>query len=144
MTLLDRFRSYYQHFDHDNFDVLGDIYCQDIQFSDPVHKIDGLPELKAYFAQMCSGLESCRFEFVGETIAAESAWFKWEMYYQHPKLQGGKELQLTGASYLRFTEDAQLIAFHEDFYDMGSMLYEHVPMLGSGVRWLKQRLAHQP
>jgi len=92
---------------------------------------------------MSDNLISCRFEFVGETVAEDSAWFKWIMHYQHPKLRNGAMLSLTGATYIRFdieSTPAKIMA-HEDFYDMGSMLYEHTPLLGIGVRWLKQKLS---
>ncbi len=142
-ALLDKFREYYGHFDQYDLNMLGDFYSPDIYFCDPVHEIHGLPELTDYFYQVCAGLIACRFEFVGETLAEESAWFKWVMHYQHPQLNQGESLELTGASYLRFNKDRSLIGAHEDFYDMGSMLYEHVPVLGGGVRWLKKRLVNE-
>jgi hypothetical protein len=141
--VLNKFREYYQQFDHKSFEDLAEIYAPNVRFSDPVHEVHGLSELADYFSQVCNGLDSCHFEFLGETVGSESAWFKWCMRYQHPKLRSGKELQLVGASYLHFSPDTQLIDSHEDFYDMGSMLYEHVPLLGGGVRWLKQRMAQE-
>jgi O-antigen ligase len=33
-----------------------------------------------------------------------------------------------------------LVALHQDFWDAAGALFEHVPILGFGIRKLKQRL----
>jgi hypothetical protein len=43
-----------------------------------------------------------------------------------------------GVSHLKISDK---IDYHEDFYDMGAMLYEQLPLLGSVTRWLRLRLA---
>ena len=141
MPIIDAFKRYYQQFDQQNMDDLGSLYSTDVVFTDPVHSIKGLDHLKAYFFAMCDNLITCKFEFLGETITEESAWFKWTMSFQHPRIKSGQLLTLTGASYIRFDDARTKIVAHEDFYDMGSMLYEHTPILGAGVRWLKKKLA---
>ena len=30
---------------------------------------------------------------------------------------------------------------HRDYFDAGALLYQHVPLLGSAIRWLQRRLA---
>ena len=60
------------------------------------------------------------------------------MHFRHPKL-GSKLIDVRGVSHLKWTDK---IDFHEDFYDMGAMLYEQVPLIGSVTQWLKQRLAN--
>ena len=59
------------------------------------------------------------------------------MVFAHPKL-GSKPVFVRGISHIEFSDR---IDFHEDSYDLGEMLYDHVPVLGSGTRWLKRRLA---
>ncbi len=142
IELLDNFKEYYRHFDQHPISRLNEFYSENVAFSDPIHRVDGLSHLQEYFTHTCEGLTSCHFEFKGETVDSASAWFKWEMHYQHPKLNSGRPLVLNGASYLKFenTDQGLRIVSHEDFYDMGQMLYEHTPLLGTGVRWLKQKL----
>lgn len=140
MQLIDNFKQYYQAFDQHSIDRLDNIYAQEIVFSDPLHQLYGLDEVKAYFSAMCKGLTHCHFEFLQETVTQDNAWFKWIMHYQHPKLRKGALLKLKGASFIGYSQEKQHITAHEDFYDMGNMLYEHTPVLGSGVRWLKQQL----
>lgn len=143
MKLIDDFTTYYRNFSQHSLDELAGFYDPVIVFADPIHQITGLDNVERYFAAMCDNLSDCRFEFIGETIDDKSAWFKWVMYYQHPRLKNGAPLQLTGASYIQFSETDHgfRITHHEDFYDVGAMLYEHVPVLGTGIRWIKRQLS---
>lgn len=38
---------------------------------------------------------------------------------------------------IRFTDR---IFYHEDFYDLGAMIYQHVPVLGRIIRFINQRI----
>jgi hypothetical protein len=143
VKLVNDFKLYYSDFSSQDMGGLCNFYDETLVFSDPIHQINQLSNVKNYFVSMCDNLTECRFEFVGETIDADSAWFKWVMHYRHPRLKSNAPLRLTGATYIKFvdTPSGYRITSHEDFYDMGSMLYEHTPVLGGCVRWLKQQLA---
>ena len=62
------------------------------------------------------------------------------MYYEHPKIKHGQLQQVEGASYLRLGDD-QKIQYHRDYYDLGSMIYDHIPLLGRILRWIKNKLS---
>ncbi|MGH1439720.1 MAG: nuclear transport factor 2 family protein [Cellvibrionaceae bacterium] len=131
------FKRFYQQFDQHSLDLLGDIYSENVTFSDPVHMIQGLQVLKSYFEGMCGNLSHCRFEFIDEVVGENNACFKWEMHYSHPSLKSNAPLKLIGATFIEYSDK---IDAHEDFYDMGAMLYEHLPVLGSAVRLVKSRI----
>lgn len=137
--LLAQLIDYYEQFDQQSSDKLDDLYAENVVFIDPVHRVEGVVPLKAYFESMGAGLSSCRFEFTEKTIGLNEAWLQWEMHYCHPRIGGGRPLQLTGVSHLKGEGDK--FTYHRDFYDLGAMLYEHVPVLGVGVRWLKRKLS---
>lgn len=134
------FKHYYQTFDQQSLDDLDGIYSQDVTFTDPVHVIQGRDKLKTYFKSMCGKLTACRFEFIDETIQDGTAFFKWQMHYRHPSIQKNASLQLVGASAIKFSDK---IDSHEDFYDMGAMLYEHIALLGSAIRVIKSRISKE-
>ena len=56
----------------------------------------------------------------------------------HPQLASGAEIEVTGISHIRYDD---LIFYHRDYYDLGEMLYEHIPAYGWITRKLKARLA---
>lgn len=136
--LLAELQAYYRNFLTADPEQLQRFYRPDVVFRDPVHEVEGLLAVRRYFEGMRDGLEDCRFEFDSGVLSSTSACLPWQMHFAHRALQGGKPLSLRGCSLLRFD---QQIYFHEDFYDMGAMVYERVPLVGSLVRAIKSRIA---
>ena len=148
-SLTDDFVSFYQAFSADSIANLGHLYAESITFVDPVHKVNGLESLKQYFHHLCGGEGTSHFA-ITDVIAADkelvledaeaqaSAFFRWQMTYNHPSLSSGKPLILVGGSMIRFSNR---ITYQEDFYDLGQMVYQHIPVLGWAVKKVKARLA---
>lgn len=137
--ILDRFKKLYHDLDSTNVDIIETVYAPDIEFSDPFHRIDGLQALKEYFQGMYTNVKAISFEF-GESISDGNTYFiHWVMRLSHPKLNGGKQFIVPGATYLK-VNDTQQIIFHRDYFDAGVMLYEQLPVLGGLVKLVKRRL----
>ncbi|MCQ3829708.1 nuclear transport factor 2 family protein [Microbulbifer elongatus] len=119
---------------------VADLYAESVVFRDPVHEVKGLQAMQAYFAGVCQNLSECRFEF--DRVVGAGVWHSlwWVMHYRHPKLQGGKQLHLRGASLIQIDARDTQVVFHEDVYDLGAMVYEQVPLLGTVIRHVKGRL----
>jgi len=49
MDILESFKQLYSQFDCDTANNLDDIYTADIVFTDPIHRIEGLEQVKRYF-----------------------------------------------------------------------------------------------
>ncbi len=138
-NIITAFKEYYQAFSRSPIMELRRIYANNIFFKDPIHEISGIDELCRYFESMSQGLSLCEFDFTDELIHGDSAWFQWTMRYQHPRLAKGRLLRLNGASKINIHKNQ--VVKHEDFYDMGAMLYQHVPLLGSIVKKINKKLA---
>jgi esterase/lipase superfamily enzyme len=136
-ALLDRFKGNFKDLQQADWSQLGEIYADDIVFKDPVHELRGLVTLEDYFTTLCADLIDCRFEYLDQVVSDNSAYLKWIMHFRHPRL-GKDVIDVRGVSHIRWKEK---IDFHEDFYDMGAMLYEQLPVLGNVTRWLRLRLA---
>ena len=136
--LVERFKAFFKRLHESDLSRLREIYADNIRFRDPVHEIRGLVELEDYFTSLCGDLSDCRFEYLDELIGQDSAYIKWTMHFKHPKL-GNRLISVRGVSQIRFSSER--IEFQEDFYDMGAMLYEQLPLLGNVTRWLRLRLA---
>jgi hypothetical protein len=117
---------------------LARVYDAGVVFRDPIHQLIGIPALCAYLNKSSRGLSSCRFEFLDISSGADSSWMRWNMHYSHPRLKRGAMLLLEGTSLLQYREK---IVFQQDYYDMGAMLYEHLPVLGSAITAIKRRMA---
>lgn len=141
--LMHQVMSLYERFDPALISALDQIYDIDVVFEDPLHRVQGLIELRRYFSRLVRGLDECRFEFTdvieqpGEDDGPDQAVLLWQMQYRHRKLRRGKPLTLAGSSHLKFGER---VLYHRDYFDVGAMLYEHLPVLGTVIHTLKRRL----
>jgi ketosteroid isomerase-like protein len=136
---LGNFVALYQQLDKGQMHRLAQVYADDVLFLDPAHRIQGLAALEAYFTQLYAGLESCTFEIERSQQQGASAWLGWTMTLRHPRLARGGPVSVRGATLLEFN-DAGKVCLHHDYFDMGAMLYEQLPLIGSLIRIIKGRL----
>ncbi|TQI79664.1 SnoaL-like protein [Serratia fonticola] len=137
-ALLSRFSQLYASLDNAALSALPEVYHRDIRFIDPVGEHQGLISLQDYFRQLLTNLDYCRFTLTTPQQDEQQAVVCWQMTYAHPRLQRGQELTLEGISQLRFAD--RRIIYQRDYYDLGAMLYEHLPLVGQVVRGIKRRL----
>lgn len=137
-ALLARFTRFYSTLDEQRLAELPEVYHREIRFIDPIKEHRGLHALDAYLRQSLSVLNYCYFAITDLQQNDQQAYACWHMTYAHPRLRRGRVLTLEGVSQLRFAE--QRIIYQRDYYDLGAMLYEHIPLLGQVVLRLKQRL----
>ena len=134
---LQRFISVYSTLGTDNLGLLTSIYHPKVVFADPMHKVQGIDALVKYFEQLYLQVISCDFviDHVVETDSQAAVY--WTMTLRHKSLAGGKPIKLEGHSQLKMLDD--LVIYHRDYFDLGAMLYEHIPLLGSVIKYIKQR-----
>lgn len=139
LTVPQKVRNLYQRFDKKFLKSMADVYGDDIQFRDPLRALNGLSNLTDYFTGMMEDLIECRFEFHHSMELPErgEALLFWTMHYRHRKLAGGKQLELTGNTHLLFKEK---VYYQRDYFDAGSLLYEHVPVMGFAIRQIKKKV----
>ncbi|KPK61644.1 MAG: hypothetical protein AMJ59_01175 [Gammaproteobacteria bacterium SG8_31] len=135
--IVERFQALYQDLDRDTLHLLKDVYSSDILFVDPVHRVEGLEALTEYFRRMYEGVAEIGFRF--EDVMADDgrASLTWVMTLRHRSFRPRETLTLPGASLIRFGDQ---VTYHRDYFDLGAMIYERVPVLGGAVRAIKARL----
>lgn len=135
---LQQLVTFYQTLDRTRLTMLAEIYHPDVRLSDPVGEHQGLAVVEQYFASLLKNMRYCRFVVTLTREFDSDALLLWRMEYAHPSLQGGADQTLEGSSYLQFREGK--VVFQRDYYDMGAMLYEKLPLLGSVIGLVKKRL----
>lgn len=135
---LQKLVAFYQTLDSDRLSMLAEIYHPDIRLSDPVGEHQGLVVVEHYFASLLKNMRYCRFAVTQVRQFDTDALLLWRMEYAHPALQRGASQTLEGSSYLQFHDNK--VVFQRDYYDMGAMLYEKLPLLGTIIGLVKKRL----
>jgi hypothetical protein len=136
-TFISTFISLYGDLNRSNLHRLPEIYSNDIQFVDAIHQINGLPQLTRYFEHLYENILDCKFNIHNVIESDNEASLFWTMEYSHPKIGKGKVISVDGTSHIKFNET---VYYHRDYLDMGQMLYEHLPVLGSAIRLIKKRM----
>jgi hypothetical protein len=135
--LISSLKSFYSDFNLEKTNYIKEIYTQDVEFKDPVHTITGSLALKTYLRKMAKSMHHYKIIYKDELVNGTSAYLSWDMEIGHPKLMGGKIFVVPGITHIKFTNK---IFYHEDSYDMGSLIYERIPILGRLINYLKNRL----
>jgi len=123
----------------DNLHRLEEIYTRDIRFVDPAHEITGIDSVRDYFAKLYANVTSVHFDFHEEIMSGQNGYVQWDMHLAHPRLNGGRTVTVPGTSFLRFSTDGKVL-YHRDYFDLGAMLYQHLPLLGGIVKSINRRL----
>ena len=137
---LEAFCAFFNKLDNTCTEKLYEVYTENIIFSDPLHHIEGREALARYFSTMYENVEQCHFTYHTRQLQGQQAFVTWTMTFIHPRLAGGQAVKVEGCSALTFATDGR-VERHRDYFDVGAMLYEHLPLMGSAIRWLKKRLA---
>lgn len=135
--LVEKFCTYYKEFSQESIPSLGEIYHQNVILQDPFSKIVGLKNVQKHFSNMMQNVSYCRFEIIDVVSNEGQAFITWTMIFAHPKLNNHQAIAVDGVSDIKFDDR---ITGHRDYFDVGNMFYEHVPILKSVIKMLKKRL----
>ena len=142
MTLEERFKQLYQDLANIDVNQLELVYHQNVRFIDPITSHDGLDAVKHYYAQLLESVERCEFDIHAMLQTSQSHindydyLVEWTMRL---RLKNNScDINVDGVSLLK-AEDDRFI-YHRDYYDLGEMVYEHVPVLKQIIRYIKKKL----
>ncbi|PSS58755.1 nuclear transport factor 2 family protein [Pseudomonas sp. BBP2017] len=136
---LQRFAEDFSALKVSNLHRLGELYSDDVHFRDPLHTIQGLAALHEYFAELYTNVSQLSFSFHGyDQLRDGAGYLRWKLTYRHPRLRRGQPIAVEGCSHLLWRDK---VYQHHDYFDAGALLYEHLPLMGPAIGWLKGRLA---
>ncbi len=118
--------------------VLEQTYSANIKFIDPVKTIHGLEELTSYFEHLYKSVDKCQFTLNADVSNSEGYSLQWIMKLRHQKISKHKEILLDGASFLKY--QGNKVCYQRDYYDMGAMVYEHIPFIGILIKKIRHAI----
>jgi len=136
---MEQFLSVYRNLTLENLSTLEEIYTEEIRFIDPAHELNGLTELTNYFKNLYLNINNITYDFLHPMRVDDQCYLQWQMTFSHPKLKRGADITVHGTSFLQFNSDEK-VHFHRDFFDLGSMIYQHLPLIGMVIKSLNRRL----
>ena len=122
-----------------NLLILNDFYDENIDFTDPIGNIKGLDKLKKYYAHVYENVISINFNFQQINSQNDYYFAKWTMNLQVKGLNANTPYAVEGFSVIKFNAQEK-VDYHRDYLDLGSMVYENIPLLGKAIKLIKKKL----
>lgn len=118
----------------------SEVYAEKTYFNDTLKTLRSADAVEAYLIETAELLHSGSVEY-RDTVRSEdgSYYVRWEMVYEGKKLAGGRPIRTIGMSQLRFDDEGRVV-LHQDFWDSTRGIFEHIPVVGGQLRFIKNRL----
>jgi len=137
MTVIEKFTAFYEDLASMQTSQLKHIYSKDVEFIDPIAKHQGIKSVEHYFDRLLHNAKFCEFDIkTVEQTLSERYVVAWQMTFTSDRMNKGKPIKVDGLTLLHLQND--LIVYHRDYYDLGQMVYENIPVLGFIVKKIKK------
>lgn len=113
------------------------LYAPDAYFNDTLKTLHGSEAITAYFVKTAGHAELIHAEITDIARSGENYYLRWTM---DVRFKGSKEtIRTIGMTHLRFAPDGRIV-LHQDFWDSTAGFFEHIPLLGPAIRWIKSQI----
>ncbi|CCN48234.1 conserved hypothetical protein [Vibrio nigripulchritudo MADA3029] len=135
---IEHVADFYRSLGKHNLGTVKELYHPNVVFEDPAHRLEGNGVLYAYFESLYQNVQQCNFHIHESHQFGDTGFIVWTMSLKHPKLNRAKEVKVDGVSQISFEDNK--VKHHRDYFDLGSMLYEQIPVLGLLIKKIKSGL----
>ncbi len=114
------------------------VYAPDAHLNDTLKALQGVEAIEAYFLKTAANCDETKVEFLDVAESKGDYYYRWIMTI---RLKGDKPEEAfvsKGMSQVRFDSEGRVI-LQQDFWDSSGAIYEHVPVLGWGIRQVRSR-----
>jgi steroid Delta-isomerase len=118
--------------------TLGEIdnyYLPEVYFEDPFQSFNDRDGLEAVYRRMFEKLEQPRFTIDAQLDDHGQGVLIWRFEFGWR----GRDHCIRGCSHLQFDADGR-VSCHRDYWDAAEHVYEHIPVLGAVLRFIKKRV----
>ena len=132
---------FFEHLRPGDLADLGQHYAAHAVFKDPFNEVRGLPAIEGVFQHMFVSLHEPHFIVTQRVVQGSHCFLTWDFVFRFQRFSPSQWQTVRGASHLLYDE-LGLITLHRDYWDAAEELYEKLPLVGSVMRWLKERARH--
>ena len=111
----------------------------DAWLNDTLKTVRGSKAIEEYFLGSVAKTGEIKVVFTDVARSGNDYYFRWVMDVKFKKFQRGKTIRTIGITHVRFNRDGQVL-LHQDYWDSARGLFEYVPVIGGGIRFIKSRL----
>lgn len=122
---------------------LSQWYMPEARFKDPFKQVQGVEPIAAIFQHMFEALENPRFVITNRIVEGSQCFVVWDFVFRYKTMQRGVDQHIHGGSHLVFKQaddGVWRIDLHRDYWDAAEEMYEKFPVIGSLMRWLKNKV----
>lgn len=140
---VDEILQWFEHLAPADVTQLNQWYTPEARFKDPFKRVQGVPEIQAIFQHMFEALENPRFVITNRIVQGDQCFVVWDFLFRYKTMQRGVDQHIHGGSHLVFKageDGVWRIDLHRDYWDAAEEMYEKFPVIGSLMRWLKNKV----
>jgi len=116
------------------------VYAPDAYLNDTLVSRRGATNIQTYFQATVEAAESITANIEDVTRSADGFYYvRWTMDVRMKKVAAGETIRTLGITLVRFDDQGRVL-IHQDYWDSAAGLWDHVPGIGRGIRWIKGRL----
>ena len=117
-------------------DTIEQVYAPDAILHDTVVTHRGIREIAPYLQKTAERANGVKVTVDQVIIDGAETFIRWTMDIKWRKINDGRTTRSVGISHLRFAADGR-VALQHDFWDSATGLYQHLPILGPLLRWVR-------
>ena len=137
---IQAFIKLYDQLDDGSLDKqIAEVYAEKIYFNDTLVIIHDRQNLLKYLKHTQQQLDSIKFEVLGVHDSGKDSYVRWLMQTKFKAIGQDIDIKSIGISHLRFNADNKIIV-HQDYWDSMQGFYQHLPIIGGVLRWIKNGL----
>ena len=115
------------------------VYAPDAYLNDTLKTLHGSAAIREYFIKTAQGLDSMKVSFDDQAVSGRNYYFRWTMDTRMKHLAPGKNVRTIGVTMVRFDPQGRVL-LHQDFWDSAQGVWDHVPVLGSVIKWIQSKI----
>jgi SnoaL-like domain len=137
---ISRFENFLGHLDEKTArEDATKVYAPDAYLNDTLKTIHGSTGIRDYFIKTVQGLDGMTVTFDDMAVSGHNYYFRWTMDTRMKHLAKGQTVRTIGVTLVRFDPQGRVL-IHQDFWDSAQGVWDHVPVLGSVIRWIQSKI----
>lgn len=121
--------------------TVEEVYAPEAWLYDTLVLHHGIGQIKPYFIATAKRASGVQVEVLDTLTSGKDVFIKWRMDIKWSAFrQKGRVTTSFGMSHLRFDESGRVV-MHYDFWDSAHGFFEHLPVVGGLIRFIKRKVA---